>query len=645
MTAIDWTIVAALLLGLTWAALTTRRHARSVGGFLVANRCGGRYLIAMAKGIAGFGVVTFMWFGEQAYQVGFTGRWWNLLTEPAMIVVAVSGWIVYRFRQTRAMTLAQFFEARYSRRFRVFAGLVAFLAGIINFGVFPAIGARFFIALCGLPDQLPAVAGLEVPTFPAVMALLLALALLFTLMGGHIAVMVTDFFQGIFANVVFALVCVFLLVKFFTWEQISDALLMAPPDHSLVDPFRIQGEDEFGVSYFLIQTLVVFYSVLIWQGTQAYEGCATSAHEAKMAGILNGWRYRALLIVAVVVPIGVYTLMHHPDFADQARAIDGALQSIEPQELRNQARLPLAIAAMLPVGLLGLFCAAMLAAQVSTDESYMHSWASILVQDVILPLRRKPFSPRQHLWALRGAILGVAVFAFLFGLLFEQRQKVAMFLTISGAIFFGGGGAAVIGGLYWRRGTTAGAWAGMMTGMIAGVFGVAAPQLWDDFPLTGQEMTFVGMSSAFGAYVLASLLDPRGPFDLDRLLHRGPHAVAGETSVRWSEARGWRERLGIDREFSGWDRVVAYVTLAWPVGWTLIFIAVVVWHLFADLPDTWWVGFWHAWTWIFVGGAIAVTGWFTIGGFRDLRSMYRHLAARANPKEDGRVEDGRNVGE
>src|SRR6266850_1173709 len=94
---IDWLIVAALVVVSLIAALSTARYTRSVSAFLAADRCGRRYLIAMA--------------------------------------------------------LAQFFEMRYSRNFRVFAGLVAFLAGIINFGIYPSVGARFFMAICGLPES------------------------------------------------------------------------------------------------------------------------------------------------------------------------------------------------------------------------------------------------------------------------------------------------------------------------------------------------------------------------------------------------------------------------------------------------------------------------------------------------------------
>ena len=45
--------------------------------------------------------------------------------------------------------------------------------------------------------------------------------------------------------------------------------------------------------------------------------------------------------------------------------------------------------------------AVMLAAFISTHDTYLHSWGSIFIQDVVLPFRKKPFAPRQQMWLLR----------------------------------------------------------------------------------------------------------------------------------------------------------------------------------------------------------------------------------------------------
>jgi solute:Na+ symporter, SSS family len=663
MRLIDWGIVGALLVVLAGAAIHTARYTKSVAGFLAAERCGRRYLITTANAMAGTGLISLVYWFELHYEVGFAGVWWNSMTEPALIVIALSGWVVYRFRQTRALTVAQFFEMRYSRAFRVFAGLTAYTAGIVNFGIYPAVGARFFIAYCGLPPTL-GLGGVDVSTFAALMAGLLCVSLVFTFLGGQIAVMVTDFLQGAFANVVFVVTIIFLL-WLFPWEKMSAVLLSMPQDQSLIHPFRIAAGEDFNIWYFMIAVVIVFYTFNSWQGTQGYQCCAKDPHEAKMANILYGWRFRVLLLITVIVPIAVHTLLRHPDFSAQAAVVQRSLDAIEAPTaeqvatLQNELRAPYALAAILPTGLLGLLAAAMLAAFISTHDTYLHSWGSIFVQDVILPFRRRPFSPRRHLWALRGSILGVAVFVFVFSLLIKPTQFIAMFFAITGAVFVGGAGSAIIGGLYWKRGTAAGAWAAMITGMLLSTAGIAAKQVEADVfvrsldgafwlgaiglylkeGLTGQELTFWAMVAAAAAYVCGSLLtaDPR--IDMDKLLHRGRHAVEGEAPAAARRPGRWLERLGIDPQFTGWDRVVAAVSVGWPLIWTVLLVVITAWNLVSRWPDAWWLGFWRVWIVVILISAIAVTLWFTIGGFRDVRWLFAELRRRrADPTDDGHVE-------
>ncbi len=90
MHAIDWLIVAGLLIVLLIGALSTRRHTRSVSAFLAANRCGGRYLISMANAMAGLGVISLVYWFEIYYEAGYTAYWWGAMTEPALIILALS---------------------------------------------------------------------------------------------------------------------------------------------------------------------------------------------------------------------------------------------------------------------------------------------------------------------------------------------------------------------------------------------------------------------------------------------------------------------------------------------------------------------------------------------------------------------------
>ncbi len=667
---IDWAIVAGLLIVLTIGALRTRKYTRTVSAFLAANRCGGRYLICVATSMAQVGVISLVWFFEMNYEVGYAGLWWPMAEGPALIIIAISGWVVYRYRQTRAMTLAQFFEMRYSKRFRIFAGIVAYVSGIINFGIFPAIGARFFIALCGLPPQFELL-GLEIGTFSALMVLLLGTSLVFTFLGGQIAVMVTDFLQGAFANIVFAVVILYLLLYAFRWEQISEVLLQPAEGKSLINPLDMGKQEHFDVWFFMIGVAGLFYGVLAWQGTQGYNCAAKNAHEAKMANLLGGWRNRVLLLVVLVVPICVRTVMQHDDFADTGAQVQAALTDLTAEhdaaladQLETQLRTPAALGRILPVGLLGAWCAAMLAAFISTHDTYLHSWGSIFVQDVILPLRKKPLSPRQHLWMLRASIFGVAAFIFVFSQFYKPTQYVSMFLIITGAIYVGGAGAVIIGGLYTRWGTTAGAWTAMLTGSIiatvsvvikqvpeegfaefvstAGIFGQALDLVRNR--ITGQELNFIAICSAVGLYVVVSLLTSRQPFNLDRMLHRGKYAIEGDASVSLAECTTFWEKLGFTKEFTGRDKIVAYITLAWPLVWTGIFLVGTAYALWRagtgkDIATETWIKFWWTYTWFTLACSIAVSIWFVVGGFKDLRYLFKSLRSQAaDLTDDGRVE-------
>ena len=636
--ALDWTILVGVYVAMVGGVFMLKPFMRSVADFLAAGRTAGRYLLSVSQGVAALGAITVVGYLEQNFVAGFSLTWWGFSQAIVILILTVSGFVIYRFRQTRSLTLPEFFERRYSRRFRVFTGMLAFVAGLINFGIFPAVGARFFIHYIGLPDSI-SIAGLAIGTFPLLMVILLGTAIFFVFTGGQVAVIITDFVQGVFVNLVFIVVVVFLLAQV-DWIHIFEALAMAPDNASLINPYKTSQVSDFNFWYFLIGTIGVVYVVMSWQGTQAYNASARSAHEAKMGQVLTNWREHPWKLFVLIVPVIAYTVLHHPDFAAQATTVNDLLARAESETIRNQLRGPAVLVTMLPAGLLGAFAAVMLTAFVSTHDTYLHSWGSIFIQDVVMPIRRKPFTPEQHMLALRWSIVGVAVFIFLFSLLFQQSQYIWLFFAITGAIFAGGSGAVLIGGLYWKRGTTAAAWSAMLTGSSIAVGGIIIHQLVDDFPVNGQEFWGIAMAASTVVYVAVSLLGPKTMFDLDRLLHRGSHALEGEMEiVGATPSRGFRV-LGVGREFTRGDRVLYLVTYAWVGAWTLVFIVGTVINLARDVDDAAWAGFWQGYVYLMVVVSSVVVLWFAIGGFSDIRAMLGRLAVmRRDDQDDGWVRD------
>ena len=679
---VDWLIVFVALVGMFYSVSFSSGLMKSVTDFLSAGRTAGRYLISVSSGVAGLGAISVVMFLEMGYIAGFSLAWWGLSQGIIILMLTMSGWVIYRFRSTRCLTLAQFFEKRYSRKFRIFTGIVAFTAGIINFGIFPAVGAQFFISYCGLPESF-----IGIPVFPLVMIILLSISLYFVYTGGQIAVIIADFFQGIFATFVLIVVVLYL---FFSvgWDQVSHSLEQTPlklakeeitklqddkaymklsnqekekrkneidekyENSSRINPFKTSNVEDFNFWYFLIGIIGVMYGTMGWQGSQAYNSSAKSAHEAKMGSVLAGFRGLPQGLFFLLVPVLIYVFMNHADYASVAASVELSLQDLETDTLRSQMRGPIVLSTVLPIGLLGAFAALMVAAFISTHDTYLHSWATILVQDVIMPFREKPFDKDTHLKVLRYAILGVAVFIFFFSLLFQQNQAIALFFAITAAIFAGGSGAVIIGGLYWDKGTTKAAWTAIIIGAFISVSGVLVKQISVEWlndtssyvqlknilefirNINGQEYWGISMGASAFAYVVVSVLDNSEPFNMDKLLNRGKYAIEGEKKiVNENTELGWKIFL-MGEEFTKGDKLIYILNYVWTGIWTLVFIVGTIYNLSNEVSDASWMFFWRNYIYIFIVISLVIIVWFTVGGFHDLKIMMDKLKTEKRDHHD-----------
>ena len=118
-------------------------------------------------------------------------------------------------------------------------------------------------------------------------------------------------------------------------------------------------------------------------------------------------------------------------------------------------------------------------------------------------------------------------------MLFRQSQEIALYFAVTFAIFAGGVGAVIIGGLYWSRGTTEGAWTAMIIGAIVGVSGTIVPQVSDSWlndmsswsqlkkivlqlkKINGIEYYAIGMASSTLSYVGVSFFTFKEKINMD----------------------------------------------------------------------------------------------------------------------------------
>ena len=202
---IDWIIVSIAVFVILFIAIKSRKYIKGVSDFLTAGRVAGRYVICVSGGEAGLGLISLVAVWEMYYNSGFALGFWGTLAAPIGIVMGLTGYCVYRFRETRAMTMGQFLEMRYGKAFRIFAASLQSISGVMNFAIFPAVSARCLIYFCGLPLRVD-IFGCSFPTFGLLMVAFLGLAVFIVTIGGQLTIMVTDCVEGILSYSMYVII-------------------------------------------------------------------------------------------------------------------------------------------------------------------------------------------------------------------------------------------------------------------------------------------------------------------------------------------------------------------------------------------------------------------------------------------------------
>ena len=768
-----WIIVVVPIAFVLFMAVRSSRYAKSVADYLVAGRVAGRYVLSTSGMMDGLAVLYLVSGAEANYQTGWAMGFWNNILMPLGIFLGLFGYVRVRFRRTRAMSGGQYLEMRYSRPFRVFATCVRVFGEMLTNCIGPAVSARFFIYLLGIPHR-TRLFGAELPTYPLVLAVCIAMALVIILSGGRIALVIADAIQGIISYPVFVILAVFVFTEFSWTGQVIAVAADRIPGESFLNPYDLSSLRDFNMFALVANIVGRFFRGYAWIGND-HSGMGKTPHEQKMADILGNWRGGLSGVMVTMLVLAMVTLMNHADFAAAAhetrqelavRVMDeiaggdgtGVAAAVEakamsvPQAVHvigedpplarhdnldtafqaqirgaifehaaelggegeanrkvqnfrsmyNQMMLPMVLKKFFPPALLALCFMLMVLMMVSTDDSRIFNSASALVQDLVLPFMKKPPSPRAHLLLLKGMCAAVCGIFFFGATFLSQMDFISMFLTISTSIWEVGGGVAVVLGLYWSRGTTAGAYASILTGGGTALAGIVLQRTWagsivplldrhgwtdgafrflssvsrplnpwvdwscglnggqralaealqffrEKCPVNSIEISFVAMVLALASYVAVSLLTCREPYDLDRLLHRGKWAVEGDDDpAAAAKPRPFWKRLlesfvNITPEYTLGDKIIAWSVFAYSIVYVfgIAFVGVYVWNLFAPWKPEWWGRYFLVTTLLVPSLAgIVTTVWFMWGGVKDIRALLRDLEARKRDALDNGMVEG-----
>ena len=420
---LDIIVLAFYFIIITWIGVWTRRKIKSTADFFMGNRGFGKILmIAQAFGV-GTHTDQPVSVSGASYTTGLAGIWYQWLWLFSTPFYWIIGPI---YRRLRYVTMADFFFERYGKSLGIFYAFVGGLFFCMNIG----------IMLKGTGVTIEALTGGALPETPIILIATL-LFVVYGLAGGLIAAVITDLIQG-----VLILVLSFLLIPFALHEAGGiSAIHQGLPEHmfSLVAPYEV-------TLFFIV---MVVLNGLVGIVVQPHHMAVGGTGKTEMAS-RTGWTYGNFIKRLATLGwafLGIFAAFLYPGLTEETRELAFGLAA------RN----------LLPMGLVGLMMAALIAAVMSTCDAFMVHASALFTKNVYEPYINPRGTDGNLLRIGRISsvfvVIGGVFFAFTFpsvvhGLM--ELWKVTAYLGIS--FWFG---------VIWKRANRYGAWTSALT--MAGV--------------------------------------------------------------------------------------------------------------------------------------------------------------------------------
>lgn len=461
----DWAIVIFALVLISVSGYAVRKYIHNLSDYLVAERAMGPWVGTASLVSTEIGIITFVYFAELGYVAGFSAFIIALIGGLAAFAVGKTGFVIKHLRELEIMTVPEYFQKRYTRGVRILAGCLMAFGGALNMGIWPKLEASF----------LNIVLGIRMEHLPATMAILLLIVLVYTAAGGMVSLIVTNYIQYLFLSLGAIIITVVAL------HSVGFSSIVSSVQTNLGKAgFNPLTNHEFGLAFLVWQVAISLASMTTWQSISMRSFAAKDTRTGKKMFKLTG----VLFVGRGVLPIfwGVAAL-----------AFFGS-------RMNHRDAMAHLVATILPHGLLGLVVAGMVAASLSSFSGYLLAWSSIISRDIVSPLLRRDLSEKGKVLLTRVTVIGLTGFIMVWGLIYTIPGPAYFYLNITADLFVAATFVSVVGGAYWRRSSSLGAYLAFILGCVG-----AATFFFGVSPIAAGLYSF---GFAFAGHLLGSMLRP-----------------------------------------------------------------------------------------------------------------------------------------
>jgi SSS family solute:Na+ symporter len=464
---VDWVIIVLYPCISLAVGLYARRLIKDMKTFVAADQSMGLWLGIASMSGSELGLITVMYSAEKGFNGGFATFHIALAAGITTFLVGFTGFIVYRLREMQVITIPEFYGKRFDAKTRLLGGILMAVGGILNMGLFLDISADFVTGVTGLTDS-PWVS-------PTIMVLLSLLVLIYTSLGGMISIAISDYIQFVVLSFGMLLATVYLTMDL-GWENIVETIQQNMGTKGF-DPTIAEGE--FGWQYMVWMMFLGLVSCGIWPTSVARALTAESPQVVKRQYMLSSISFLIRFLIPYFWGICAFVfIMHNEDLQAlffPAGYPEPAGITADAAALERTSALPIVLGKIVPAGLIGLVTAGMLAAFMSTQDTYLLCWASVLTLDVVAPICDKigkPLSSGFRVTLTRIFIVAISLYVLVWGLFYKGGDDIWDYMAVTGAIYFTGAFAVLLGGLYWKQASSMGAFCALISGTGA-ILGLA----------------------------------------------------------------------------------------------------------------------------------------------------------------------------